>query len=62
MLRLQGETDELKRRARAQVTAIDLLENVSDPSSPGARLSQNGSGRYQRAEITADHRVSRLPS
>jgi hypothetical protein len=36
MLRLLGETDELKWRTRAQVTAIDLLENVSHPSLPGA--------------------------
>ena len=47
-----GETEELKRRARAQVLAIDLLESASQPSLPGARLLKNGSGRYQRAKIT----------
>jgi len=47
-----GETEELKKRARAQVVAIDLRESVPEPSLPGARPSRNGPGRYQRAEIT----------
>ena len=44
-----GETEELKKRARAQVVAIDLRESVPNPSLPGARPPQKG---YQRAEIT----------
>ena len=47
-----GETEELKKRARAQVVAVALRESVPEPSLPGARPPRNGPGRYQRAEIT----------
>jgi ribulose-bisphosphate carboxylase large chain len=53
-LPIPGETEELKRRARARVIKIERLETVTTPSLPGARAPRDGSGPgvYQRAEIT----------
>ncbi|MBV9390998.1 MAG: ribulose 1,5-bisphosphate carboxylase, partial [Verrucomicrobia bacterium] len=49
---LPGETEDLKQRARAKVLTIELLESVSQPSLPGARLPRGGGDKFQRAEIT----------
>jgi ribulose-bisphosphate carboxylase large chain len=53
-LPIPGETEELKRRARARVIKIERLETVTTPSLPGASAPRDGSGPgvYQRAEIT----------
>lgn len=53
-LPVPGETEELKARSRAQVTAIEHLESVASPSLPGARLPtpSPAAPEYHRAEIT----------
>jgi ribulose-bisphosphate carboxylase large chain len=53
---LPGETEELKARARAKVTAIERQEMVESPSLPGSRPPSGGGdpARYQRAEITIE--------
>jgi ribulose-bisphosphate carboxylase large chain len=54
-LPIPGETEELKARSRARVTAIHALEPVDVPSLPGAVGAPEGGGaRYQRAEITIE--------
>lgn len=54
-LPVPGETEELKRRARARVSNVVLLESVRAPSLPGARLPKEGpTDSYQRAEITLE--------
>ena len=54
-LPVPGETEELKRRARARVTEVVLLERLSTPSLRGAKLPKDGgSVGYQRAEITME--------
>jgi ribulose-bisphosphate carboxylase large chain len=52
-LPIPGETEELKKRFRARVESIDLLDSVEVPSLPGARAGKAVSGpvRYQRAEF-----------
>lgn len=51
-LPVPGETEELKARARAKVTRIDLLDEVNAPSLPGSR--PRNASKYQRAEITIE--------
>ena len=54
-LPVPGETEELKRRARARVTNVSRLDSVSAPSLPGSRLPAGGGAiSYQRAEITIE--------
>ncbi|WP_424625470.1 ribulose-bisphosphate carboxylase large subunit family protein [Achromobacter marplatensis] len=52
--RVQGETDELRARARARVESVELLESVATPSLPNAWLARQAggmSGQYQRARV-----------
>jgi ribulose-bisphosphate carboxylase large chain len=54
-LPVPGETEELKRRARARVVNVALLESVATPSLRGVRLpSGPGPASFQRAEITIE--------
>ena len=58
--RVEGETDELRRRARATVEQIDELESVNAPSLPNALLERKGhTGPWRRARAGAARR-SRL--
>ncbi|WDZ96996.1 ribulose-bisphosphate carboxylase large subunit family protein [Herbaspirillum sp. WKF16] len=51
-VRVEGETDQLRRRARAVVEAIDELEGVARPSLPNAWQQRQGmAGPYRRARI-----------
>ena len=50
--RVHGETDALRERARAEVTAIEELGQVSEPSLPNAYLTKRGTqGPYRRARV-----------
>ena len=67
-LPVPGETDALKRRARARVEEVVLLDRVAEPSLPGAagpKRRTKGGGR-RRAEITlsfpADNIGANLPT
>ena len=52
-LPVPGETEELKKRARAKVAAIEMRDEVAQPSLPGVRPgAESGSAVYRRAEIT----------
>lgn len=55
-LKVPGETEELKARARARVTRIEPGEAVDEPSLPGARKPRGASGavKWQRAEVTIE--------
>lgn len=52
--RVQGETDELRARARARIESVELLDTVATPSLPNAWLTRQPGGmpgKYQRARI-----------
>lgn len=52
--RVQGETDELRARARARIESIETLETVDSPSLPNAYLARQPGGmpgKFQRARI-----------
>lgn len=52
--RVQGETDELRARARARIESLEELETVSAPSLPNAWLARQPGGmpaRYRRARV-----------
>ena len=52
--RVQGETDELRARARARIESIETLETVDVPSLPNAYLARQAGGvpgKFQRARI-----------
>jgi len=50
--RVQGETDELRERARATVESVELLEEAQQASLPNAWLARQGNpGPWQRARI-----------
>ena len=50
--RVQGETDELRARARAQVESLQELAPVAEPSLPSAWLARRaGAGPYRRALV-----------
>ena len=53
-LPVPGETEELKARSRAKVTAIKVLDAAEAPNLPGGRKPKASPGplQYQRAEIT----------
>lgn len=54
-LPVPGETEELKRRARARVTEVVLLERLPTPSLQGAKQPKGAAPiGYQRAEITIE--------
>lgn len=51
--RVEGETDALRQRARAVVTAVEELPSAGTPSLPNAWLSGKGvGGPYRRARVT----------
>jgi ribulose-bisphosphate carboxylase large chain len=51
--RVEGETDALRQRARAVVTAIEELPSAETPSLPNAWLSGKGvRGPYRQARVT----------
>ncbi|WP_373979571.1 ribulose-bisphosphate carboxylase large subunit family protein [Achromobacter sp. JD417] len=52
--RVQGETDELRARARARIESIETLETIDAPSLPNAYLARQAGGmpgKFQRARI-----------
>lgn len=52
--RVQGETDELRARARARIESVELLDTVTTPSLPNAWLARQPGGmpgQYQRARV-----------
>ncbi len=61
-LPVPGETEELKARSRAKVTAIKPLEEVAEPSLRGGRLPKGATSpvKYQRAEITLEFPLANL--
>ncbi len=52
-----GETAELKQRFAARVERIQLLEQVTTPSLPGAR---SATGKFQRAEVVISWSVENM--
>ncbi|TWC66558.1 ribulose-bisphosphate carboxylase large subunit family protein [Herbaspirillum sp. SJZ099] len=51
-VRVEGETDRLRERARAVVMGIDALETVAEPSLPNAwQQRQKITGPYRRARV-----------
>jgi ribulose-bisphosphate carboxylase large chain len=50
-LRIEGETDELKARARAQVEAVEVIGEVERPTLSGATAPAGGRPRFRRAQI-----------
>ncbi len=60
-LPVPGETDELKARARAQVTHINIVGEVRQPSLRGARVpKQAGAVTFRQAEITIAFPLSNI--
>jgi ribulose-bisphosphate carboxylase large chain len=61
--RVQGETDELRARARARVESIELLDTVTAPSLPNAWLARQPGGMpgtYQRARVRISFPVANV--
>lgn len=59
--RVQGETDELRGRARAVVEQVDELEVVDQPSLPNAWLErQNNKGPWRRARVRISFPVDNI--
>jgi ribulose-bisphosphate carboxylase large chain len=59
--RVAGETDELRSRTRAVVTAVEALETVDEPSLPNAWLAKKGiSGPWRRARIAISFPVDNV--
>jgi ribulose-bisphosphate carboxylase large chain len=59
--RVEGETDELRRRARATVEQIDELESVPSPSLPNALLERNAhTGPWRRARVRISFPVANV--
>lgn len=59
--RVAGETDELRDRTRALVTALEELAPVSEPSLPNAWLARQGvAGPWRRARITLSFPVDNV--
>ena len=59
--RVEGETDELRLRARATVEQIDELESVSAPSLPNALLERKGhTGPWRRARVRISFPVANV--
>ena len=50
-VQVPGETADLRERFRARVEEINVLEQVGEPSLPGAAVP-DGEGIYTRAEVT----------
>lgn len=59
--RVEGETDALRRRARATVECIDELESVHAPSLPNALLERQGlAGPWRRARVRISFPVANV--
>ncbi|MDO9413843.1 MAG: ribulose-bisphosphate carboxylase large subunit family protein [Pseudolabrys sp.] len=59
--RVEGETDELRERARAIVTAVEELPSSPTPSLPNAWLTRRGTtGPYRRARVTISFPVANV--
>jgi ribulose-bisphosphate carboxylase large chain len=59
--RVAGETDELRSRTRAVVTAIEELETAAEPSLPNAWLTKKGAtGPWRRARVTISFPVDNV--
>lgn len=59
--RVEGETDALRRRARATVESIEELESVGAPSLPNALLERQGhSGPWRRARVRISFPVANV--
>jgi ribulose-bisphosphate carboxylase large chain len=59
--RVEGETDELRQRARATVEQIDELESVNAPSLPNALLERKGhTGPWRRARVRISFPVANV--
>ncbi|RYG12426.1 MAG: ribulose 1,5-bisphosphate carboxylase, partial [Burkholderiales bacterium] len=59
--RVEGETDELRLRARATVEQIDELESVGAPSLPNALLERKGhTGPWRRARVRISFPVANV--
>lgn len=59
--RVEGETDALRRRARATVESIEELESVHAPSLPNALLERQGrSGPWRRARVRISFPVANV--
>ncbi|MES2188641.1 MAG: ribulose-bisphosphate carboxylase large subunit family protein [Pseudomonadota bacterium] len=59
--RVEGETDELRRRARATVEQIDELEAVATPSLPNALLERRHTpGPWRRARVRISFPVANV--
>lgn len=59
--RVEGETDELRLRARATVEQIDELESVGSPSLPNALLERRGTnGPWRRARVRISFPVANV--
>jgi len=51
-VRVQGETEQLRERARAVVVSVEEIESVAAPSLPNAwQQRQNMQGPYRRAKV-----------
>ena len=59
--RVQGETDELRQRARAIVESVELLDVAERPALPNAWLArQNDKGPWQRARVRISFPVDNI--
>ena len=59
--RVAGETDELRRRARATVDKIEEIEPLAAPSLPNAWLARQGiKGPYRRARVTVSFPIANI--
>ncbi len=59
--RVEGETDELRSRARATVEAVTELEAAQQPSLPNAWLSRRGTpGPWRRAQVDISFPVANI--
>ena len=59
--RVHGETEELRRRARAVVERVEELEPASAPSLPNAGLERTGArGPWRRARVTVSFPIANI--
>lgn len=59
--RVQGETDELRQRARATVESVEILDAANTPALPNALLErQSCQGPWQRARIRISFPVDNI--
>ncbi|MFL9926387.1 ribulose-bisphosphate carboxylase large subunit family protein [Herbaspirillum lusitanum] len=60
-VRVAGETDQLRQRARAEVLSVDEIESVAEPSLPNAwQQRQHIGGPYRRARIRISFPVANV--